>query len=753
MVGGPNDIDRNVMRVDEQIDWSGGMNLIDAPDKLAENQSRIVRNFDGRNRKLEKMKGQRPESRLEIGAFYYDKFDSEELNVDNWAIKNDGVNALLEPVDGVFKFIGADSGNAWDTDGLLTQTVNNSIDLSYTEIELTTPAALSSITRFRIQLAKIKGTLESDNSLEIEFDESGDVIRRENGTETDTGFNWAVATTYRIRLEKQNEGWKFSISAIPTLTSGNPTIPTSTVLFTTSFEGHLVNFIHYQVFGGTWLLDEVVNHEGFVEGSRKSGNGVFRFYRETELNETIVFANTKMYKRDTSGYATLEDGFDINAKWTTAVHLDQLICCNGADSTKVYDGSNVVNLGTGVTQAPIAKYVIVHLQTPFIAGDPAFPNTLYRADITDFTIWDTIDPLVDIDAWNGDIITGFVKLGPSLFIIKSNSVWELIGTTNANFQLRRVLGSQGCIAPYSIATNGVTAFWRGPNGIYRFDGVKTTLISFLIHPLFEPAERSLYPTTVFQKAEDSVGVIHNNKYRCAVVQHGEGDIDINNFEYVYDFVADGGKGGWFQRSDRKVAMYANFSGEGDNSELFFVPSDTSNTLFQAEVEDGNTRHDFSEVTLLNLFDTNFEGQCLSRHFQAKIQGRQHLDKHWNPYHFHYEPVGNIDVGIKFFTSNNHVGELAVVTMQRKLDPHNLTEGIPLDGTFSLVSGDFDEKQRDTMSAAGDANQGVEIWYLITQGQEARDLSKFTGVGRRLGIGNFEPTRVRRVGFGFKEGNL
>jgi len=42
----PNDIDRNVMRTDEQNDWSGGMNLIDAPNKLAQNQSRIIRNFD-----------------------------------------------------------------------------------------------------------------------------------------------------------------------------------------------------------------------------------------------------------------------------------------------------------------------------------------------------------------------------------------------------------------------------------------------------------------------------------------------------------------------------------------------------------------------------------------------------------------------------------------------------------------------------------------------------------------------------------
>ena len=749
----PNDIDRNVIRVDEQDDWSGGMNLIDAPNKLAPNQARIIRNFDGRNRKLEKMKGQRPESRLEIGAVFFDKFDTVDLNTGNWAVKENGTGSTLEVVDGEFKFIGASSGNAWDLDGLLKQTLSETEDLSYLEFELTTPAAITSVTRFRIQLAELIGTLDSDNSLTIEFDESGDVIRRENGTETDTGFDWEADKTYRLRLEKQDQGWNASISQIPDLTSLNPTVPTTTTLFTTTFEGHLSNYIHYQVYGGTWLLDNVVVHEGFSEGSRKSANGVFRFYRETEANETIVFANNKMYKRDFTGYPTLFSGLDINAKWQTEVYLDQLICCNGVDNTKVYDGSSVVDLGSGATQAPKGKYIKVHLQTPFIAGDPSFPNTLYRADPTDFTIWDTITPLVDIDAWNGDIITGLVKLGASLFIIKSSSVWELVGSNNNNFQLRRVLGTQGCIAPYSIADNGVVAFWRGPNGIYRFDGVRTTLISFIINSLFEPSERSLYPTTVFQKASESVGIIHNNKYRCCVVQHGEGDIDKNNFEYIFDFLTNGSKGGWFQRSDRNVAMYNAFIGEGDNSELFYVPSDTSNTLFQAEVEDGNTRHDFSKVTIENLFDTDFKGSCLSRHFDASLQGRKHLNKHWNPWHMYFEPVGNIDIGIKFFTSRNHVGELDTITMQRKLDPHDLTAGIPLDGTFSLVHGDFEEKKRENMSAAGDANEGVEIWYEITQATEVRTKSNFTAIGRRLGVGNFEPARIRRVGFGYKEGNL
>lgn len=754
----PNDIDRSVMKVDSQVDWSGGMNLIDAPNKLADNQARIIRNFEVRNRKLEKMKGQRPESRLEIGAYFYDRFQSDELIVDNWSLLSIGAGASIVPSDSSMVFTGATSANAWNTDGLLAQQLNETETLSYVEFELTTPAAESSVTRFRIQLSELIGTLEVDNGLTLEFDESKNVIYRKDTTETDTGFDWVVATTYRVRIEKQAEGWKASISQIPTLTTLNPTIPTSTVLFTTSFEGHMSNYIHYQVYGGVWILENVVVHEGFAEGERRAANGLVRFYREEEENEVIVFANNKIYEREDIGYTTLASGFDINAKWTTAVYLDKLICCNGVDATKVYDGSSVVDLGTGTTKAPIAKFVIVHLQTPFIAGDPDFPNTLYRADVEDFTSYDKVDPLVDLDAWNGDIITGFVKIGPTLFIVKSSSVWELVGTNNANFQLRRVKAALGCIAPYSIASNGIAAFWRGPNGIFRFDGLRTTLLSFVINPMFEPTDRATYPTTVFQKDTESVGIIHNNKYRCSVVQHGEGDIDINNFEYIYDFVANGNKGAFIQRSDRNVSMYYAYIGEGDSGELFYVPSDTSNTLYQAEVEDGNTRNDNTVVTLEGLFDTDFKGRVLSKSFTASIQGRQHLEKHWNPVHFHYEPVGNIDIGIKLFTVRNPLGSLINVTMDETLDPENLTAGIPLAelatdvDAYSLIAGDNEEKIIDTVDANGDANQGVEVWYEITQGAEVRTASGFTAIGRRLGIGNFEPARIRRVCVGYKEGN-
>ena len=753
-MAGPNDIDTTQIKaVDFQDDWSGGMNLIDSPDKLLVDQAQVIRNFEIRHKNLKKGKGQRPSSRLEIGSFFYDRFSLGDIDSELWGEIDNGAGSSIAIDTGRVKFTGQTSAHAWDLVGLVTKTKSEQGELAYLEFDITTPSSVDSNTRFRIQLSSSSVILASDTGLEIEFDENNNIILREASTETDTTINWAASTTYRIRMEKRSTGWVANIITIPALSSLEPSVVTASQLFSTTFEGHVDNFLTFQVFGGDWFIDDIVFQQEIITGVRTTKNSVFRFYRESATPETLTMANGRVYTQKTSkGYTSLGSGFSRSAKWKASVFLDQAILCNGVDATQVYDGATLKDLGSGITKAPIAKYTIVHQQTPWLTGDPDFPNTLYRADVDDFTSWDVIEPIVDLDAWNGDIITGLIKLGPSLFIIKSSSVWELSGNNNENYELRRVLGAAGSIAPYSIDTNGQVAFWRGVEGIYRFNGVATVLISFIINPIFSPNERSIVPTTVFEKDEDSVGIVHNNKYRCAVVQHGEGDIDENNFEYIFDFLAGAGTGGWFQRSNRNVSMYSAWIGKGDNSELYYATSDTSNMLYQAEVEDGNTRHDHTLVTIENVFDTDFDGRVLSRHFVAPIGRRDYLTKQWNPWHVHYEPVGKKSIGVKFFTSRNFAGELVTIEMTETINPQNLTDGIPMDGTYDMVHGNFQEKASSSLSAVDDKNQSVEIWYEILQSAEVRTKVSYTGTGRRLGIGNFEYAVIRRVAFGFNELN-
>jgi len=760
------DITRNATKSqDGQVSFEGGMNWIDAPNELQINESRLLVNVDIRRKDLEKAKGQRPFAPIEIGAEFYDRFFSTELDSSKFTGFSAGDSSVAINTDFELEITGVTTGHAWGAVGVVSSRESPTPELAYVEFKLTTPATVDSNTRFRAILGPANSSLSTDNGIQIEFDENNDVIKREDAAETDTTVNWAVSTTYNVRIENQATGFKAAF------TNETTDDKVETSLFTTSFGGNIPSFLEFQVFGGIWKIDDVVYHPGFGAAiARKAANGIKRFYREVESNQTIVFAYGNMYRyTDQEGFIIISSGFDDTAKFSFTVFNDELICTNGVDRPILFNGSSVSQLGSGDTQAPIAAFIEIHLQSVFLLQN----NSLFRNQPGNINIWDEFEPVVDVDAWNGDTGVGLIKLGSTLYIIKTSSVWEISGTLESNFILRRIPGTRGCVAPYSIATNGQIAFWRGIDGVYRFDGLNTTLISYRIHPAFNSNVKSPFETTAFTKAEDSVGVIHDYKYRLAVVQHGEPDTEFNNYEYILDFVANNNQGGWYARDRRNVNLYEVLDGAGDANELLFVPSDTSNILFEAEVEDGNTRGKYTSITVNRVADTPFVAQWQSRNLIAKGTTRDHLDKTWSTLSVHYTPYGEWHLGLTLTTINGLPGqEFTFAQSVRKNSgtfDRQLDNDFNLDNTKSLLVSNFMEEKferapktriesvkdatgAETASSFGDANRGVECFLELGQSQATRALSGVTGSGLRAQPGNYEPFRITRVLVGVQEEN-
>lgn len=743
---GTKDRDSNATKgIDGQFDFSGGMDWVTDSAKLSDTNIRLLTNMDVRSGNAEKAKGQKPFVDIEIGAMYHDKFTATTLDPTKWfstSVSGGSITTNNEQLN----LTGPSSGNAWDTVGVVSLRATELATLSYFEFDITTPATLTSLTRFRIGLSASKTALGTDSGLQIEFDESGDIIRREDTSETDTTINWAVATTYRIRIEKKDTGWKAFMLNLTTAPH------TEITLFDTSFTGNATNFVELQVFGGLWLVDRTVYHIGFGSGgARKSPNGLYRFYRETAPSETIVIANGNMYKFDTAdGYTLLASGFEEVAKYKFEVFNDTLFMVDGVNIPRRYNGLNVQQVGSGATIAPAAQDVHNHLQSLFMLKD----NSLFRNTVGQVLVWDALQPVVDLDAWKGDIGVGLVKLGSNLYIIKSASVWELTGTTNDNFRLRRIPNTRGCIAPHSIATNGQVAFWRGIDGVYRFDGTNTVLISFAVNPAFDNQSRSEYPTTVESLAENSVGIIHNYKYRLACSQHGEADLEINNFEWVYDMLASGGRGAWMQRSDRNVSMYAALDGKGDSNQLLYVSSDTRNDLYEGEIDNGNIYNTYTNISDTDKFDTDFVGRIVGKRHVALSQARTFLDKYWNGHWVHYEGRGDFTLGMRVFTKYNSQGSLSTFKTQSTTNTNTMNgSNMKMDGTQALINGFVEEKTIPLKFPASESkNQGSEMWWEITQDASVRTSAGVSGTGLLANPGNFEPFSIKKVVLQFTEGN-
>jgi len=300
------------------------------------------------------------------------------------------------------------------------------------------------------------------------------------------------------------------------------------------------------------------------------------------------------------------------------------------------------------------------------------------------------------------------------------------------------------------------AFWRGFDGVYRFDGQRTALMSFAVHPCFKPNLSTLFPTTNFLRATESVGVIHDNKYRLSVVQNGEVFMDDNNFEYVFDLLANTGNGAWVQRSNRNVIFYSSWDGEGDMSELFYVPSDTTNNFFQAEVENGNSVHKFLNVSKLRFYDVDFAGIISTKKIIAPIGRREVLTKFWQKFQVHFEPTGTHFIGIRVYTMNNLEGTLFVFQVDNSnISTLPLDDTVLMDGKTLFPSPDYVFLERQPLDAQLNKNKGVEVWADIIQDATVRADSKvnFTGSSLRTGLGNFEHVILRDVTFNFVEENL
>lgn len=764
-------VDRNATKPFElQVDFSGGMDWISDGQHIAENAVRLLRNIEVRNRNANKAKGQKPFSDIEIGAFYHDRFVAAGLDSSKWL--------GFEPTDttitinSAFRLVLTDSRGSpsADTFGIISKLLTPLPEKSYIEIDLITSDTITD--EFLISFPSSLTALDETEGIGIKFSTGGTINKVEDGSTTDTTINWVVDNSYRIRFERLATGYVCNLVDLTTA-------PTTAVqLFTTSFVGQTNSHLQFQVEAGTWLLSDVLYHGGFgIGGARIAPTALKRFYRETTTSEHIVIAHGNMYSFDkTEGYILKKEGLDDTNRWKFAIFNDVLFGVNGIDAPFRYDGITVQGIGSGDRAAPIASDIEVHLQSLFMAED----NSLFRNDPGNVLLWDRFEPVVDVDAWQGDTIVGLVKLGASLYIIKTSSVWELLGTIESNFKLIRLQGSRGCVAPHSIATNGQTAFWRGIDGVYQLDrGGVTTLMSFVINPAFNPAEASEFPTTVSTKASDSVGVIHNFKYRLAVAQHSEPNSNRNNFEYVLDFLANQGQGSWAQRSNRDVTMYAVLDGRGDNNELLYVPSDTSNVIYRAEIDNGNIKHAVDVITMRSFFNIDFVGRIAGKRHMGAGATRPFLDKAWSEHMITYEPRGDFVLGFRAFTRNNTKGTQFVFQLKRSLKPKTANgSNMPLGGTVTTTTdgvttideslatfvGDaFSEEKTDVkatkLTSAKNKQKGTEIWWEITQDAAVRTqaiaesvIESTVYVGLLANPGNFEPFSIKKVVIRFTEEN-
>ena len=201
------------------------------------------------------------------------------------------------------------------------------------------------------------------------------------------------------------------------------------------------------------------------------------------------------------------------------------------------NGNHIKDENAITTLAPKGKFIELHYDRLWIAGDPNNPDRVYfstngvnGADINDWTV-----PLadeeeinmhggfIDVRSYDGSGIIGMKVVMNYVTIFKSHSAYKVYGSTQENYEMVQIFSSEGAIGDRTICTGNNGLYFLNRDGIYYYDGTNTTLVSSKLNKIFERMN--------YDYAELSVGLYSNNRYYLSFPIDGS---DINNILVVYN---------------------------------------------------------------------------------------------------------------------------------------------------------------------------------------------------------------------------
>lgn len=234
----------------------------------------------------------------------------------------------------------------------------------------------------------------------------------------------------------------------------------------------------------------------------------FHTYKQYDGDQyTICCGVDKAYRLNGANWANISGANavftgDSSNNFSMCTFNNMFIVTNNKDAIQTWDGANWANLGGSPPST--AKFL-----TPFysrlVLGNTyesavRYPLRLRWSIAGDPANWTgTGSGAIDIIDTQ-DAITGLIRLGDRLFVLKEDTIWEAyyVGGTDV-FKVRLITNDIGCRCGRTAVSVGAYIFFVGTNNIYQFDGATFTPIGTPLLPLiFESATREVDFTVIEQ---------------------------------------------------------------------------------------------------------------------------------------------------------------------------------------------------------------------------------------------------------------
>lgn len=246
----------------------------------------------------------------------------------------------------------------------------------------------------------------------------------------------------------------------------------------------------------------------------------------------LAAGGTSWYRIDPTGAVTTYAAglVTANQRWewaqgTAVGGQGPVYGLNGVDAPRWFSGS-ATGAWTGVPAT--AKFPVWLNNRMWVAVG----SRLQWSDVLNPTVWPAAN-YVDLDADDGELLTGIGTVGPYLLAFKRNKAWVIYDLDAGDN--RRLAAGVGCVAHRSIVESPAgTFFLSGDQGVMRTDGSSVVRASDKITmSLARVAAGSL---------AFAAGAFFDNRYYLAASEQGAGN------DVVYDL--DVQQGGWWRHSNR-----------------------------------------------------------------------------------------------------------------------------------------------------------------------------------------------------------
>jgi len=236
---------------------------------------------------------------------------------------------------------------------------------------------------------------------------------------------------------------------------------------------------------------------------------------------------------------------------------------------------------------PKGKLILVHDNRLFLANDPSTPNPsrLFYSDDSSADYFKPTDYYMDIREDDGDQIT-FIKTFLGLLTVgKENTIQKIYtdGDTPAtDWGISDVFSNVGCKAMYSTQDTPIGIIYLGGDGLYKFNGQYSTLISDPVAPEIKDILES--------NRGNCWGQYYKSTYYLAYPSKETG-IATNNRVLLYDLISNS-----FSIDLLNINCFTSFNSGSDWDVLYYGSSTDGkiyNYTYQAYELVHNRHSDFS----------------------------------------------------------------------------------------------------------------------------------------------------------------